>query len=144
MAQTSQLSANTSQLSASKPKPRGRGPGRPFQKGQSGNPGGKNRAFFDVQALAREHTPQAIATLVRALTSEREAVAVNAAVHLLDRAWGRPLAPVTLDGAERISSIVLNIVSARERSLTDANPSDRSAGGMPPPRVITITSGEDD
>lgn len=138
MAQPSQNSANTSQLSASKP--RGRGPGRPFKKGQSGNPGGKNRAFYDVQALAREHTPQAIATLVKALTSEREAVAVNAAVHLLDRAWGRPLAPMTLDGAERVTSVVLNIVSARERSLIDATP----VGGNPPPRVITITTGADD
>lgn len=65
-----------------------RGPGKPFPKGRSGNPGGRPRAELDVQELARAHTPDAIAALVAALTSPRERVA--AATALLDRAWGRP------------------------------------------------------
>jgi len=41
-----------------------RGPGRPFAKGVSGNPGGRPRELADVKALAREHTTEAIETLV--------------------------------------------------------------------------------
>jgi hypothetical protein len=62
-------------------------PGKPFQKGSSGNPGGRG-ALTDVQALAREHTPEAIAALARGLTDPKQYVA--AATALLDRGWGRP------------------------------------------------------
>ena len=34
--------------------------GRPWQPGRSGNPGGRPKAALDIQALAREHTPDAI------------------------------------------------------------------------------------
>jgi len=84
-----------------------------------------------VQALAREHTPQAIATLVKALDDDRHCV--SAAVHLLDRAWGRPAAPFELDGTERVTSVVLNIVSAR----------DQPPKSIDKPGVITITAGDD-
>ena len=56
--------------------------------GRSGNPGGKTRYMIDVQALAREHTHEAIATLVASLKDDRHKVA--AAEALLDRGWGRP------------------------------------------------------
>src|SRR3954451_16114282 len=65
-----------------------RGPGKPFAKGSSPNPGGRPRAAQDLQELARTHTPAAIAALVDALSSPRERVA--AATALLDRAWGKP------------------------------------------------------
>lgn len=74
--------AQNNEVSATK---RRRGPGRPFARGVSGNPGGRPRAALDVQALAREHTPQAIATLAKELDDER--LCVSAAVHLLDRGW---------------------------------------------------------
>ena len=37
---------------------------RPFKPGQSGNPGGRSKAQIDVRNLAREHTKEAIETLV--------------------------------------------------------------------------------
>ena len=40
------------------------GKGRPFQKGTSGNPGGRPKVLGDVQELARQQSPQAIDTLV--------------------------------------------------------------------------------
>src|SRR4051812_28435910 len=58
----------------------------------AGNPGGRPRAAQDIQALAREHTPAAIAALVDALASPRERV--QAAVALLDRAWGKPVSHI--------------------------------------------------
>ena len=62
--------------------------GRPWPPGRSGNPGGRPRAALDIQALARQHTPDAIAALVAALANPRERVGA-AACALLDRAWGR-------------------------------------------------------
>lgn len=115
--------AQNSEVSARKQR---RGSGRPFSPGVSGNPGGRPRAALDVQALAREHTPKAIATLVKALDDDR--LCVSAAVHLLDRAWGKPVAPLELDGTDRVTSVVLNIVS----------PPDQPPNSVNTPRIIAI------
>jgi hypothetical protein len=69
---------------------RRRGPGRPFKPGQSGNPLGRPKAALDAQELARSHTVEAIATLVKALDDPKHCVAAASA--LLDRGWGRPTA----------------------------------------------------
>ena len=50
-----------------------------------------------MQALARAHTPEAVAALVAALDSPRERV--SAAVALLDRGWGKPTQPLAGDRA---------------------------------------------
>ena len=82
----SQLAANVG---------RKRGKGRPFVKGQSGNPGGRSRAPLDVQQLAREYTSEAVLALVEALRDPRHKV--SAAVAILDRAWGRPQQQISGD-----------------------------------------------
>lgn len=71
--------------------------GKPFEKGQSGNPGGRPKTIGEVQELAREQTPAAIASLVNIATAGKsEAARVSAATELLNRAWGK--APVTYSG----------------------------------------------
>jgi hypothetical protein len=59
-----------------------------WTKGQSGNPGGREKRDIDIEKLARSHAPEAIATLVNALRHPR--LCVQAASVLLDRGYGRP------------------------------------------------------
>jgi hypothetical protein len=69
-----------------------RGAGRPFQKGVSGNPGGRSKALRDVEAAAREHTPTAIKTLADICGDAAlpPSARVSAAIALLDRGHGKP------------------------------------------------------
>jgi hypothetical protein len=66
--------------------------GKPFQRGQSGNPSGRMKIPEDVKKMARGLTKEAIgclASVMRDLTAPPSA-RVRAAETLLDRAWGRP------------------------------------------------------
>jgi hypothetical protein len=66
--------------------------GRPFPKGQSGNPGGPPKQLRDVIELARSHTTDAIETLVAAMNSDSApwGARIAAANAILDRGWGGP------------------------------------------------------
>lgn len=71
--------------------------GRPFKKGQSGNPGGRPKGLVEVVTLARQHTPASVERLADiALHSKNEPAAIAACKLLLDRAWGQAPASVTL------------------------------------------------
>ena len=63
------------------------GNGRPFQKGVSGNPGGRPRVLADVQDLARRKSPETINTLVTIMNDEKAppAARVAAANAVFDR-----------------------------------------------------------
>ena len=73
------------------------GKGRPFQKGVSGNPGGRPKVLGDVQELARQRSPEAINTLVTIMQNEKAppAARVVAANSLLDRGYGKPTQPIS-------------------------------------------------
>ena len=61
-----------------------------FPKGQSGNPGGRPKVLGEVQELARQHAPSAIAELARlALKAKSETARIAAIRELLDRGYGR-------------------------------------------------------
>lgn len=66
--------------------------GRPFQPGQSGNPGGRPKDNKIVREKAREHTEDAIAVLYAIMMDEakHESARISAAVAILDRGWGKP------------------------------------------------------
>ena len=63
-----------------------------FIPGWSGNPGGRPRVLGDLQAVAREHTEEALQTLLEVMRDPHAPAAarVQAANSMLDRAYGRP------------------------------------------------------
>lgn len=65
--------------------------GRPIQKGQVLNPGGRPKEVAHVKELARQWTTEAIQTLAKIMADESAPhnARVKASESLLDRAWGK-------------------------------------------------------
>lgn len=71
-----------------------------FEKGQSGNPGGRPKVVGPLRDLAREHTESAVNTLISIMASAEQppAARVAAAKEILDRGYGKAPQPMDGDG----------------------------------------------
>jgi hypothetical protein len=79
-------------------KPR-RGPGRPFKKGESGNPSGRKPVPENVKEALKALTPFAVRRLGELIEDDNGKVAVTAVKEVLDRNLGK--APQTLELANK-------------------------------------------
>jgi hypothetical protein len=102
-------------------------PGRPFEPGKSGNPGGRPRILANVQEAARQYTAEAMETLANIMRDAKAppATRVAAANSLLDRGWGRAPASLSLshETAEATSERLIAefAAAARDAQLLLAN-----------------------
>src|SRR3954451_13663034 len=103
-----------------------------FRKGVSGNPGGRSKLLREVERLALEACPDAIAELHRLLlNSPSHRVRVAAAVAILDRGLGR--APVKLiDSQDRpIISEIRNLIVSPDGRVAEVHGSLQASPSSP-------------
>ncbi len=81
----------------------------PFEKGQSGNPGGRPKESTKIKALAQSHSEKAIAKLAELMDSDSESIALAASSAMLDRGIGKP-AQAIIGGDEGDPAIKLESV----------------------------------
>jgi hypothetical protein len=93
-----------------------------FEKGRSGNPGGRRKGDGEIRELARRHTATALATLAEICANgENESARVAAANALLDRGWGKPAVPVVASEVpERITLNFGRDLRPRQAAIEDA------------------------
>lgn len=86
----------------------------PFEKGKSGNPGGRPKEIHEVKELARAHTKEAIDRLVHWMRSNDAKASVSASQALLDRGYGKPAQAI--EGVGEDGSLVMTgYISMRPR-----------------------------
>lgn len=90
--------AGSNTAAAKKP----RGPGKPFQKGQSGNPSGRAKRTqeeLDLIDACKEKTPAALGVIEQIMMSgENERNRLAAAQYIVDRAYGKAVQQTELTG----------------------------------------------
>lgn len=95
-----------------------KGKGRPFKPGQSGNPNGRPKLTpeaLDLQAACRAKTDDALAVLLRIMTSgENERNQMAAAIAIIERGHGKARESIELSGG-------LNLSIAEQIKLAHAN-----------------------
>lgn len=85
-----------------------------FQPGVSGNPGGRPAGIEGMRDLCKAKTAEAIATLAAIMAdgAAPPAARTQAAMALLDRAWGRPAQPVSdADGGKLAPALYTVIIT---------------------------------
>ena len=97
--------------------------GRPFERGRSGNPGGRPKADHSITELARSYCPRAIEVLAAIMDDPKATSTARAmaAERILDRGLGKPL---------QVSSIAM-ASTKRAEDLSDDELAAIIAGTQP-------------
>lgn len=95
-----------------------------WQKGESGNPGGRPKMDPVVRALLDAHGPEAVRKIIALMDSDDERIVLMAAKEIVERAYGKIKEAKDDDGDKR--SLTINIIR-----YTDGN--------QPPPQLDTQT-----
>jgi hypothetical protein len=122
-----------------------------WEKGQSGNPGGRPKEVAEIKALARQHTKAAINTLVAIMKAEdaTHAARVAAATALLDRGYGKPAS--VLEGADGgAARLVVEYIDPTRGPLLDGEATEvkgpelgevkRLAAGEEQPKPLVVAA----
>ena len=71
-----------------------------FQKGVSGNPGGRPKLPAEMKEMFQAKAPEAFEVLCQHLNAKDPRVSVAAATQILDRAYGRPVQSIDANISE--------------------------------------------
>ena len=97
-----------------------------FQKGQSGNPGGRSRA---LEGVCRALTDEMVGVLAAVARDKNAAAAarVTAAVAILDRGWGKPKQElaVAMDAHDLSDEALLAIIAKGQAEAAAAEAAER-------------------
>src|SRR3990172_2705431 len=90
-----------------------------WQKGTSGNPGGRPRALAEFREECREHTGTALQTLLGVMNNPKamSSSKVQAARVLLAYGWG---APSGVDGESADNRLIINILQLATQGKMDS------------------------
>jgi hypothetical protein len=109
--------------------------GKPFQPGQSGNPGGRPKLPDHVRDAARAHTEKAITVLAECLDDADARVRVTAANSILDRGWGKPAQTLDVthsdDTAEMVREVIARLRGEPKSSAAIVVLAEASATALP-------------
>jgi hypothetical protein len=111
------------------------GPGRRFQKGESGNRSGRPKLDVTITELARAHGPRAIEVLAELMNDPKATASARAmaADRILDRAYGRPPQLTTPDAIQfrRVADLTDEELIAIATGLTDGVLIEGEASELP-------------
>lgn len=104
-----------------------------FQKGQSGNPGGRRKEDPELRELAKKHTREALERLVFWLRSENPKASVQAASVILDRGHGKAQQQINHEGALTLYGAVPIPVEQRDIDTLESAAGAATNGHSPQP-----------
>lgn len=114
-----------------KPTPKGL---KPWQPGQSGNPGGLSKEQAHLRKLLNKKLPDLGERLLRLCYSEDEKMSLAAIKEVFDRTIGRPKESVSVETSESVAALLAKIVSGRDNvsdeSVIDAETLPEEADGQ--------------